>query len=78
MPAKKDMTGVLFRNDKKESDKHPVYKGQCLVNGVEYWIAGWVNEHEERGKYLSIKFTPKEEKQAPRKPRDDDGQNIPF
>jgi uncharacterized protein (DUF736 family) len=68
MPAKKDMTGVLFKNQKKDSDKHPDYKGSALVDGEEYWLAGWVNDNEKVGKYLSLKFEPKEESKSNKTP----------
>ena len=33
---KKDNSGVLFKNDKKESEKHPDYKGNITVDGLAY------------------------------------------
>ena len=42
-------TGALFKNDKKESEKHPDYKGSCEIDGVEYWVSYWLNE-VERGR----------------------------
>ena len=56
-----NMTGVLFKNDKKETDKHPDYKGNAEVNGVAYWLAAWIKEGN-KGKFMSLAFTPKEEK----------------
>ena len=76
----KELTGVLFKNDKKTTDKHPVYKGQCMVNGQEFWMSAWINEHPEKGKYMSLKFEAKEQRAAPRSGarRTDDGEDIPF
>ena len=31
--------GVLFKNDRKESDSHPDYKGQINVDGTEFWLS---------------------------------------
>lgn len=56
-------TGALFKNDKKESEKHPDYKGSCEIDGVEYWVSSWLNESKKGTKYLSLKFSPKEEQQ---------------
>jgi uncharacterized protein (DUF736 family) len=62
--AKPD-TGVLFKNEKKDSPKHPDYKGNMLLGGQEYWLSAWINEvrsGERAGeKYMSIKFNLKEE-----------------
>lgn len=77
-----NMRGVLFKNDRKESDNHPDYKGQAEVDGVEYWIAAWIKEGK-KGKFMSISFTEKEEdKPAKKKPaptmRRDDYGDAPF
>jgi len=61
-----ELKGVLFRNDKKQSDKHPDYKGNVQVAGVEYWLSAWVNERKDgKGKYMSLSLQPKEEHCAP-------------
>ena len=57
-------SGSLFRNDKKESDKHPDYKGDALIDGREFWLSAWINEGKN-GKYMSVKFN---EKQAAHEP----------
>lgn len=57
----KDNTGVLFRNDRKENDKHPDRKGQCLIDGKEYWVAGWLKDGKN-GQFLSLAFTLKDAK----------------
>jgi hypothetical protein len=58
-------SGALFKNEKKENDKHPDYKGQAEVNGEEYWLSGWINKitrgEREGEKMLKLAFTPKEE-----------------
>jgi hypothetical protein len=53
-------SGTLSRNDRRETDKQPEFKGNAEVGGVEYWISGWVKE-SERGKFFSLSFTPKDE-----------------
>jgi hypothetical protein len=82
MSAKKDWTGVLFKNNKKETEKHPDYKGEAIVDGVECWLAGWINDNEKVGKYMSLKFTPKEEAKGSKTPRGgapkQDDSSIPF
>ena len=51
--------GVLFKNDKKESDKHPDYKGNINVDGCEFWLSAWIKEGKS-GKFMSLSVTPKE------------------
>lgn len=46
--------GVLFKNDKKETDKHPDYNGSINVNGVEHFLSAWVNTSKAGNKYMSV------------------------
>jgi len=38
----KDLSGVLFKNDRKETERHPDYTGNMTVKGVDYWLSAWV------------------------------------
>ena len=57
--------GSLRRNDKRETDRHPEFKGSCVVTGVEYWLAAWVREGDDGGKYFSLSFHEEAPKPAP-------------
>jgi uncharacterized protein (DUF736 family) len=54
--------GVLFKNKKKETDKHPDYNGSINVNGQEFWLNAWINQSEKGVKYMSISVKAKEDK----------------
>lgn len=58
-----NLRGVLFKNDRKEKDSHPDYKGSCEIDGQEMWISAWIKEGQ-KGKFMSLSFQPKEQ-QAP-------------
>ena len=64
----KDLPGVLFRNNKKETEKHPDYTGSMIVKGTDYWLSAWVNESKEGKKYFSLKLTEKQAKAQDNKP----------
>ena len=70
--------GSLFKNDQKESEKHPDYRGDCTVGGVKYWLSAWIKEGKN-GKFMSIAIKPKEDKQGRRQAgkQEEDG-DIPF
>lgn len=74
-------SGALFKNDKKESDTHPDYKGTVNVAGVEYWQSAWIKTSKDGKKYMSQSFKPKDAapaKPAPSKTVDDFSDDIPF
>jgi len=46
--------GVLFKNDKKTTEKHPDYQGNINVNGTEYKLAAWIKTSKKGDKFMSI------------------------
>jgi hypothetical protein len=53
-------SGALFRNNDKEKENDRDYSGTLDVDGVEYWLSGWVRTSKKSGaKFLSLKVKPK-------------------
>ena len=75
-------SGALFKNDKKESDSHPDYKGTINVGGTDYWLSAWIKTSKGGQKYMSLSVKAKDAAPAKassnRRPRDDDADQIPF
>jgi hypothetical protein len=81
-------SGILSRNDRKEQPSHPDFKGQLNVDGVEYWLSGWVKERKDgSGKFFSLSVKPKDApaaapaRQQPKSQASsgfDDMNDIPF
>jgi len=76
--------GVLFRNDKKESEKHPDFTGSIDVGGVDHYLSAWVKESKQGKKFFSISIKPKNDVAAPAIQKakeivdDDFEDSIPF
>lgn len=77
-------SGTLSKNDRREKDTHPQYKGQINVDGVDYWLSAWVRTRKsDGGKFFSLSVKPKGARQAkapskPASPDWDTGDEIPF
>lgn len=76
---KRDNSGVLFANDKKDNEKAPNYKGNMMVDGQEYWLSAWVKEGKN-GKFLGLAVSPRDAQPPASKPvpKNLDDDLIPF
>ncbi len=76
-----NMSGVLFKNDRRTKDTQPTHTGNCEIEGTEYWISAWVKEGK-KGKFFSLAFKAKDEapsqRREPRHPQEDFDDDIPF
>ena len=62
----KDNSGALFKNKKKEKPTHPDYQGSAKIDGVEFWVSGWLNKPKAGGDtYVSMTFKPKDDNDRP-------------
>ncbi len=55
--------GVLFDNDRKETDNHPDMTGTLNIDGVDHWFSGWWKDGT-KGEFLSLSIgKPKDQRQ---------------
>jgi hypothetical protein len=74
----RDNSGVLFRNDKRENEKSPNYKGNITINGQDYWLSAWIKEGKG-GKFMGLAVSPKEQQASARsKATGFDDESMPF
>lgn len=55
-----ELRGVLFKNEDKQSDSHPDYKGSATVEGVDYFLDAWINTSDSGRKYMSLRMKAKD------------------
>ena len=61
--------GIISKNTRKELDTHPDIRGQINVDGVEYWLDGWLKQRTDgSGSFYSLSVKPKNAPAAPAKP----------
>lgn len=57
----KPNSGALFRAKNKQQENWPDYEGSAVIDGVDYWLSGWINSTKTDGsKYFSLKFKRKD------------------
>jgi hypothetical protein len=49
----RDNSGVLFKNNKKTSEKHPDLTGNIMINGKKYRLSAWTKQGNS-GKFYSL------------------------
>ena len=77
--------GIFFKNDYKEKESHPDYKGKINVEGKDFELAGWIREGQ-KGKFISLSVSEPYDKEKPAKepasvnnlPDDDSSSDLPF
>lgn len=58
--TQKDGQGSLFKNERKEKDSHPDYKGSITVGGAKLWLSAWLKDGK-KGKWMSLAAQPAED-----------------
>ena len=67
MNQDKPNTGALFKNDYKEREGQPDYKGPFTgPNGEPQEVAAWLNESKGGKKYMKVEVRDKREKSEPK------------
>ena len=83
MSYDKTNRGAVWKNQKRASEKHPHFTGNCDIDGQEYFVNVWKNDVSENPKkpLLSLSFRKKEEQAQPAaqaQSLDVDLEDIPF
>jgi len=58
--------GVLFKNERKETEKHPDLSGSININGVDHWLNGWSKVSQNGNKFISLSIGKPKDVQKPK------------
>ena len=70
MATRTNNSGILGKNDRKETENHADLRGDALVDGTRYWVSAWLKQ-SEKGPFYSLSFREVEEAQ-PSTPKPDE------
>ncbi len=81
--------GSLWKNQKKETEDQPDYRGDIDVDGKQFWLSAWVktsgpsSAKRPNEKFFSLALTEKEQQLPKDEPQSSlqealDGDEIPF
>jgi len=79
--------GAIWKNENRQSDKHPHFSGSINIDGKDYWLSGWkrADDASDRAPLVSFSVRPKDDnpsqsyqQSAPQKAQDDFADDIPF
>lgn len=76
-----NFTGAIFRNTRKqEGSKQPDATGNCIIDGKEYWVSGWIKSSKNGNRFTSLAFTLKEPvpSESSSGTSDDFDEDLPF
>jgi hypothetical protein len=74
----RDLSGALFRHDKKGNEKAPDYSGTCMIGDRMYYISAWLKTAQSSSKYMSLSFKLKDDRRqgTPARHHDDSDLDI--
>ncbi len=54
--------GVLFKNDRKEKDTDPDYKGSYMnADGADHWLNAWLAKDKNGNTYMRVSTKAKDD-----------------
>jgi len=70
--------GAIFKNDKKENENQPDYRGSINTDGTDYWLSAWIKTAKSGVKYMSLSVQKKEQRANTDQYQTQDDPDSPF
>jgi hypothetical protein len=52
----KDMSGAMFKNERKLKPEHPDFNGSVCIEGRQYWLSGWKHTNKNNEAFVTFSF----------------------
>lgn len=72
-----NMKGIVWQNDKGDNPNRPDYKGNCEIDGVQYWVSLWKKVKDGKP-YATLSFEAKESQTTKRSSAPVVEDDVPF
>ena len=56
----RELSGTLFKNQKRDKDTQPNARGECLIEGQLYEVSAWTKTTKNGDKWQSLAFKKKD------------------
>ena len=70
--------GSIWKNEKKETEKHPDFTGPLDVDGVKYWISAWKKKPDAKEGAPVLSFSIRKGENQNGKSVANTDEDIPF
>ena len=57
--------GQIWKNDRKETDNQPDFKGSLNVEGIQFWVSGWKRRPDANPRAPALRFSIQRKEQQP-------------
>lgn len=77
----RELSGSVFKNNRKERETHPDLTGEAKIEGKLYWVSAWKKKTKNGDDWFSFSFKEKDfspAKQAVESNQQDLSDDIPF
>lgn len=64
----KELSGALFKNSDKATDKQPDYTGSATIGGIKYALSAWIKKSKSGDSYMSLALQKKGDRTQRKEP----------
>ena len=51
-----NMKAAIWKNEKREKDTHPHFKGNATIDGIDYYVSAWLRDESAKPNAPALKL----------------------